>query len=250
MAARAGVVTNVVSKNKFSKFEPGLCPQPVQLNCTAPLSDANFVTLVHDDGTMAQYAHLMHDGVAVEKGQFVNAGEVIGRSGNTGFSSGPHLHFEVYVPALNGSTTHPVFFRQPELARKIPFDDTALPDGYTSYPDFAGNTLYFPNGFAHSHMQAQRPTHEWFASNKDIVASPIDCKQNADDASVGAVASPVQHMQQPDTADASAAARRSVKFISFERTEVKQSTCAIDTTQIVDLARFDTFNENSTTRKR
>lgn len=56
---------------------------------------ANFVRIVHDDGTMALYAHLDVDGVRVRVGQRVRKGEAIGFSGNTGFTAGPHLHFTV-----------------------------------------------------------------------------------------------------------------------------------------------------------
>jgi murein DD-endopeptidase MepM/ murein hydrolase activator NlpD len=58
---------------------------------------ANFVRILHDDGSMAVYAHLDFEGVTVRPGQRVARGAVIGRSGNTGFSTGPHLHFVVQV---------------------------------------------------------------------------------------------------------------------------------------------------------
>lgn len=58
---------------------------------------ANMVRLLHDDGAMSVYAHLDTDGVLVRVGQRVRAGQQIGRSGNTGFTSGPHLHFAVQV---------------------------------------------------------------------------------------------------------------------------------------------------------
>ncbi len=56
---------------------------------------ANFVRIVHDDGTMALYAHLDANGVLVRVGQRVRKGQAIGLSGNTGFTAGPHLHFTV-----------------------------------------------------------------------------------------------------------------------------------------------------------
>lgn len=58
---------------------------------------ANHIRILHGDGTMAVYAHLQVDGVLVREGQRVRAGQLIGYSGNTGFSSGPHLHFAVQV---------------------------------------------------------------------------------------------------------------------------------------------------------
>lgn len=58
---------------------------------------ANLIRIVHDDGTMAVYAHLKMEGVLVRVGQRVRAGQQIGLSGNTGFTTGPHLHFAVQV---------------------------------------------------------------------------------------------------------------------------------------------------------
>ncbi|MEG3156349.1 peptidoglycan DD-metalloendopeptidase family protein [Lysobacter zhanggongensis] len=58
---------------------------------------ANFVRVLHDDGSMALYAHLASGGVLVRSGQYVRAGQQVGVSGNTGFSTGPHLHFVVQV---------------------------------------------------------------------------------------------------------------------------------------------------------
>ena len=54
---------------------------------------ANFIRIVHDDGSMAVYAHLQPEGVQVRTGQRVRKGQRIGLSGNTGFSTAPHLHF-------------------------------------------------------------------------------------------------------------------------------------------------------------
>jgi hypothetical protein len=58
---------------------------------------ANFVRILHDDGSMALYAHLRTGGVLVRVGEQVQGGQQIALSGNTGFSTGPHLHFSVQV---------------------------------------------------------------------------------------------------------------------------------------------------------
>jgi murein DD-endopeptidase MepM/ murein hydrolase activator NlpD len=50
---------------------------------------------LHDDGTMALYVHLNWNTIRVVPGQRVRRGEYLADSGNTGFSTGPHLHFVV-----------------------------------------------------------------------------------------------------------------------------------------------------------
>lgn len=63
------------------------------------LGRANLVRVLHEDGSMAVYAHLQHHGVLVRPGEQVQAGQRIGLSGNTGYSAAPHLHFAVQVNA-------------------------------------------------------------------------------------------------------------------------------------------------------
>jgi murein DD-endopeptidase MepM/ murein hydrolase activator NlpD len=58
---------------------------------------ANYIQIKHADGTCGEYVHLEAGGAAVRVGQHVEAGELIGRSGNTGNSTEPHLHFGVFI---------------------------------------------------------------------------------------------------------------------------------------------------------
>ncbi len=66
------------------------------------LDKSNFISILHEDGTIAQYSHLKKNGVRVRLGQSVKAGEVIGYSGATGYVTGPHLHFVVLKAKKGG----------------------------------------------------------------------------------------------------------------------------------------------------
>ena len=59
------------------------------------MSDGNYVSIKHYDGSVAHYWHLIKSGALVNVGDTVTKGQVIGLSGNTGYSAFPHLHFEV-----------------------------------------------------------------------------------------------------------------------------------------------------------
>ena len=78
------------------------------------LDKANYVAILHEDGSYAYYGHLLLGGVRVKPGQSVVAGELIGLSGNTGYSTGPHLHFVVRHNADGKRKSLPFKFRQPE----------------------------------------------------------------------------------------------------------------------------------------
>jgi murein DD-endopeptidase MepM/ murein hydrolase activator NlpD len=82
LAAREGVVAWVVDGFREGRLDPAL------------MQKANFVVVLHPDGTFATYAHL-DAGIPVVVGQRTGAGEEVGRSGDTGYSDGPHLHFDV-----------------------------------------------------------------------------------------------------------------------------------------------------------
>ena len=59
-------------------------------------SYANFVVVLHSDGTTGEYFHLARASAQVRAGERVARGQLLARSGNTGFSTAPHLHFGVY----------------------------------------------------------------------------------------------------------------------------------------------------------
>ena len=68
----------------------------------------NAIVIKHGNRTYSQYAHLSR--INVKVGQVVKTGQRIALSGNTGNSSGPHLHFEIRTTANYGSAIDPVKF--------------------------------------------------------------------------------------------------------------------------------------------
>ncbi|MEU8958657.1 M23 family metallopeptidase [Streptomyces sp. NPDC048518] len=68
----------------------------------------NAIVIKHSNGTFSQYAHLSR--IDVRVGQTVGTGQHIAQSGNTGNSSGPHLHFEIRTNPNYGSAVDPVAF--------------------------------------------------------------------------------------------------------------------------------------------
>lgn len=82
-AARGGVVTSIRKDSDIGGLKDEY------------FSEANHIVILHSDGSRAYYWHLQKDGVFVNEGDTVIQGQTIGRSGNTGYSAFPHLHFEV-----------------------------------------------------------------------------------------------------------------------------------------------------------
>ncbi|MGF1461544.1 MAG: peptidoglycan DD-metalloendopeptidase family protein [Leptolyngbyaceae cyanobacterium] len=64
----------------------------------------NMVEIRHPDGSMTRYAH--NSRLMVSPGQEVRQGQQIAEMGSTGFSTGPHLHFEIHIP--NQGTVNPM----------------------------------------------------------------------------------------------------------------------------------------------
>ena len=83
-AAREGTVVRIETSFMEGGTDPSLKDK------------ANVITILHSDNTMADYVHLSYDSSLVTLGQQVQRGDVLGYSGNVGYSTTPHLHFHVY----------------------------------------------------------------------------------------------------------------------------------------------------------
>jgi hypothetical protein len=77
------------------------------------LARSNQVRILHDDGTMAVYAHLQANSLRVREGAGVERGQWIANSGNTGYSNGPHLHFVIQLNAGMSLESVPFRFMTP-----------------------------------------------------------------------------------------------------------------------------------------
>ncbi len=91
-AARAGIVARIEEANDKGCWDNG---------CGA---HANYIVIVHNDGTTGEYYHLQRNGALVDVGDHIIAGKKIALSGNTGHTTMPHLHFAVYRAAEWGNT--------------------------------------------------------------------------------------------------------------------------------------------------
>ncbi|MFZ6871757.1 M23 family metallopeptidase [Undibacterium sp. Di27W] len=100
VAARAGTVVEIVSQ-----FADNGKPEAEFID------KANYVRILHDDGSWADYFHLMQNSIQVQPGMQIAAGHVLGLSGNSGYSTTPHLHFHVQVNQHGTIISLPFRFR-------------------------------------------------------------------------------------------------------------------------------------------
>ena len=103
------------------------------------LGRENKIRIIHKDGLISEYAHIVTGSANVKVGDYVKAGQKIALLGNIGYSSGPHLHFEVTEGSLKLTTRNllynvvPINFTNSNHENiKIKYDSTYSTNGETS----------------------------------------------------------------------------------------------------------------------
>ncbi len=111
IAGAPGDVVKVVDGNydrchlDLSTFEP---------NCDGHEMKANKVVVEHEGGYRTLYLHFMKDSIVVAEGDLVETGDPLGLVGSSGYSTGPHVHFELEDPEGNTFDPYAGEYSQPE----------------------------------------------------------------------------------------------------------------------------------------
>ena len=142
LAARGGVVVETRTTGCFSCWDPDAINEKGEegdcVDCTGSHA-SNFVKILHQDGTAGVYIHFKKSGVLVSKGKRIYRGDVLGKVGTTGCSTGPHLHFHV-VENPDSGVTIPVKFETYD-------DDDDLRNCYVPPHNSDGTSTNFPWDF-------------------------------------------------------------------------------------------------------
>lgn len=109
----------VAAVNNLDDQTPGRLPDPKTINVGNV--DGNHVVLDLGDGVYAFYAHMIKGSVVVHKGDHVKRGQLLGKLGNSGNTSAPHLHFHLMDgPSVLGSQGIPYEIDAFTLAGEVP----------------------------------------------------------------------------------------------------------------------------------
>jgi hypothetical protein len=148
--------TVVATLNTLEDQVPGKLPDPATI--TLANVDGNHVVLDLGGGVFAFYAHLRKNSVTVAPGQQVKRGQVLGKLGNTGNTSAPHLHFHLMEgPSVLGSNGIP-----------YEIDGFALA-GRLSLKDNSGGDTGVEGSWKKDLFPAASPRHGQFPLDLDIV---------------------------------------------------------------------------------
>lgn len=119
--------TNVIAakSGKVVEIKNGCTPG----NTSCGYGYGNYIKLQHPDGKYTFYAHLHNNSIKVSVNDEVKQGQVIAKVGNTGNSTGSHLHFEVRTSSTNAGVVNPLSYVDPANPRPASGADIALTSG-------------------------------------------------------------------------------------------------------------------------
>lgn len=103
-----GTPINAVRKGVVVAVEQGFNKTCTGQDCA---KFNNYILAYHTDGTFAEYTHIKKNGSRVQPGDTIKKGQHIGYSGNVGWSTGPHLHFIVFLQRFKRRETLPTKFK-------------------------------------------------------------------------------------------------------------------------------------------
>lgn len=167
-AARSGIVIEVKEDSDTGGNDPKYEPY------------GNFIRIFHEDGTIGSYVHLIQNGSKVNKGDQIEKGDFIGFSGNTGWSSGPHLHFMVAHNMNFQNITLPVKFLNYKGELFIPQESTSYYAYHPGMPEFETEDVFNESSFEADSKASNLNNKIEFASEKygDYVLIYVDNGMN------------------------------------------------------------------------
>ena len=156
LAVADGVVVDTL--NTLSDQKPGTLPDPKMMNIGNV--DGNHIVIDLGDGVYAFYAHLQKGSVQVSVGDGVKRGQVMAKLGNTGNTSGPHLHFHL----MEGAS--------PLCSNGIPYTiDSFAMTGQIPISDFAKATG-IEGDWSKGMFSTPSPRHNQYPMDANIVTFP------------------------------------------------------------------------------
>lgn len=157
-AARGGTVKAVRQDSNTGGWNPKY------------VNDANYIVVDHGDGTSGLYMHLMFNGARVKVGDQVQTGQLLGYSGDTGWTSAPHLHFMVMQTSSSDYYTQsvPVLFTDVPDNGGLPLEDHTYASG-NALLDTRMLTIQGPPPFTPFWVETFRSSTLWSGTDEKAI---------------------------------------------------------------------------------
>ncbi|MBV9442503.1 MAG: M23 family metallopeptidase, partial [Acidobacteriaceae bacterium] len=156
LAVRDGTVVETL--DTLDNQVPGSLPDPKTVNVQNV--DGNHIVLDLGNGFFAFYAHLQKHSILVKRGQHVKRGQILAKLGNTGNTSGPHLHFHIMdSPSVLGSNGLPY------VIDSFAFDGQVSAAKFAAAPGVEGE-------WGEGRLRTSSPRERQFPLNLNIIDFP------------------------------------------------------------------------------